>query len=133
MKTPNVVSKYIGLGSLLALVLTVAVPVANAGPGPDYWRRMEKNRSSQPTVQTATSVSTNKACTTSRTEAVTELRSTLPNGKGPVQRVQVGTREVCDSCATRTVVRPALPNGKGPLRSVKVATTHVCDASCDKA
>ncbi|EIP96615.1 hypothetical protein OpiT1DRAFT_01036 [Opitutaceae bacterium TAV1] len=132
MNTSNKVSKFPGRSLLLALFVTVALSGANAGPGPDYWRRTEQGGATRYASQTNAPASADKVCATARTETLTELRPTLPNGKGALQRVTVGSRQVCESCATTTVMRPGLPNGKGALRSVKVATTHTCDASCDK-
>ncbi|OAM91333.1 hypothetical protein OH491_22725 [Termitidicoccus mucosus] len=133
MNTSNKISKILGRGSLLVLFATAALSSAHARPDPDYWRRTQQNRWNQNVTQTSVPAPASKECATARTEAVTDLRPAMPNGKGALKRVAAGSRQVCDSCATTTVMKPSLRNGKGPLRPVQITSTHICDASCKKA
>jgi hypothetical protein len=61
------------------------------------------------------------------------MKPALPNGKGPLVPVQVGTKTVCHMCPVTTVVtRNSLPNGKGtPVTTevTKIGGEHNC-AKC---
>lgn len=107
MKTKSTLSRFLGLGSLLAFSIGAAVPQLQAGSKPGT------------------------VCTDSQTVAVTAMRQDWPSHKGPLRIVQTGTKQVCASCdGSFTVMKPSLPNGKGPLQTVRIASQHNCDSSC---
>ncbi|ACB77695.1 hypothetical protein [Opitutus terrae] len=107
MKTTTTLSRFLGLGSLLAFSIGAAAPQIHAGSKP------------------AT------VCTDPETVAVTEMRQDWPSHKGPLRFVQTGTKQVCNSCdGSFTVMKPSLPNGRGPLQQVRIAAQHNCDSSC---
>ncbi|MFZ5496527.1 MAG: hypothetical protein ACOZE5_14480 [Verrucomicrobiota bacterium] len=67
-------------------------------------------------------------CTGAKTVPITMMRPALPNGKGPLMPVQIGskTKTVCYQCpVTTTVTKNAWPNNKGPLTATKVTKTGV--------
>ena len=67
---------------------------------------------------------------------VTAVKTTLPNGRGPLVTVQVGTKTVCHMCpVTTTVTTNAWPSHRGPLTTTqitKVGAEHTCTA-CTEA
>lgn len=100
--------RLVGLGSLLTIALTYSVPLAVAGPGIDYWR----NAGQIKTVQEANALKPGTemmlVCGACKTVRVSEHKSDWPNGKGPRNWVEVGTKHECGHCGgTITVV-----NGK---------------------
>jgi hypothetical protein len=94
------------LGLVLGLLLAGS---AYAGPGRYDWRASCE----QPRV-TLTSVSP-------RPQVVPDMvtTSSLPNGRGPRQQVQVGIKHV--AYGTTTVKKPMLSNGRGPLRRTEIS------------
>lgn len=135
MKTSFLSPKAAGLGLLFsALLATNAI----AGPGPEYWARMTK--AAQDRAKADTAVSTTKPdstpvtlCAGAEVIASTVMKPALPNGKGPLVPVQVGTKTVCHMCpVTAVVTRNSLPNGKGtPVTTevTKIGGEHNC-AKC---
>lgn len=111
--------------SIHSLVFFSALTLAGsayAGAGIQYRQPL-----SQPATEPAA-----KVCTDHHVVPLTVTRPALPNARGPLQVVQVGTQTVCTSCAgTSTVMRPSLLNGKGPMQAVEVTSTrHYCNSSC---
>lgn len=126
MKTNTRTLKILGAGSLFAFA--AMIPALQAGPGIDYWTGQGRPDSA---AVAATPASPPKVCTDSKMIPITEARKEFPNGKGRTLYVQVGTKQVCTSCASPgTVMVPSWPNGKGPLVAKTVAMTHNCDAIC---
>lgn len=123
--------KIFSLSLLAAIAALSAASTAKAGPGIEYWTGLGQPK--QEAAMKPAPVPASKVCTDSRSVAVTELRYVLPNGKGPMRSVQVGTKQTCDSCgATYTSMRPSWANGKGPLEAVQIKSIHDCDVSCIK-
>ncbi|PTY06167.1 hypothetical protein DB347_12000 [Opitutaceae bacterium EW11] len=121
------------LGLLLVGSLAAALsPVAKAGPGIDYWRRVSDHRAATP-AKADESQPAAKPCTDSKLVNVTETRNAWENGRGPLETKAVGTKWTCTSCGeTTTTVRRAWTNGKGPLITHKARTQHDC-SSCGGA
>lgn len=112
-----------GIGLVAAIILSSA---AHAGPGPQYWNSQGKQKVSAPeTITPATQL-----CADAQTVAVTTMKPSWPNGRGPLTEVQVGTKTVCHLCPVTTVeIKNAWANGRGPLTRVEVTKTgveHTC-------
>jgi hypothetical protein len=126
MKTINHTPKFIGLGSLLVLVLSFGTSATYAGPGVKSW--LTPVPANIRTAEAAKpSMAAGMACPDAKTVAVTEVQQTSTNNKGPIAVVQTGTKRVCNSCDNATVMKSTMANGKGPLAAV--ATEHTC-GSC---
>jgi hypothetical protein len=129
MNTSHFFKKLIGLGSLLALSIGF-IPSVNAGPGIDYFQRMDSvkiDKQQAPSAKLTSAIT--GVCADAKTVAITEVQRDWANGKGPVRFAQVGTKIVCHSCGTITVSKKNWPNARGPLQSAEVPAEHAC-GSC---
>lgn len=76
---------------------------------------------------------TAKLCAGAEVVGTTVYRPMMPNGKGPLLPVQVGTRTICHMCPVTTLsTKTAFGNGKGPMtvtKETKVGPEHDC-ANC---
>ncbi len=118
--------------STLAILVFGLAGVAKAGPSIDYWQRMDRAKADRQAAATTTVTppANPGACTDSKTVAVTEAHKDWANGKGPTHFVQVGTKQVCNSCGgTTTVSANSWVNGKGPTESMQVPVEHNCTSS----
>jgi hypothetical protein len=129
MNTSHSFKKLIGLGSLLALSIGFT-PGVKAGPGIDYFQRMDAvkidNRQAHPAKLTPAMPG---VCAGAKTVVITEIQRDWANGKGPARFVQVGTKSVCQSCGTATVSNKNWPNARGPHQPTEDPTEHTC-GSC---
>lgn len=129
MKT-HMISSALLAGAALTLGAVLAISTASAGPGPDYWRNLGKKDMSAPALA-APAAHAVRACTDARLVSITETKSILPNGRGPVQTVEVGRKLVCTSCDIPMIaMKPSLPNGRGPMVPVAIRGTHDCTNGC---
>ena len=98
---------------------------ALAGPGPQYWNRpAAKPAPKAEAPKTETPVVAK--CAGSEVVAVTVMKPSWPNGRGPLTEVQTGTKTVCRMCPVTTVVTTnAWPNGRGPTTRTEVTKTGV--------
>ena len=123
-------SSALFVGAVLSLGAVLTVSTATAGPGPDYWRNLDK-KDDGATAPAAPMAHATRACTDARLVSVTETKSILPNGRGPTQTVEVGKKLVCTSCDIPLIVmKPSLPNGRGPMVPVAIKGTHDCTKGC---
>ncbi len=133
MKTSLIASKAVGV-SLGLLFSAFLAGNAIAGPGPQYWQSVGK--AAAPAAQSAKVADLAVSiCLGSEVVPVTAMKPSLPNGRGPLAPVQVGTERVCHVCTTSTVVTTNdWPNHRGPLvqkiEVTKVGATHVCTTAC---
>ena len=71
-------------------------------------------------------------CADAKVVSDTIMKPMMPNGKGPLGPVQIGTKTVCHICpATTTITRNSLPNGKGTPSTWEVTKTGV-EHNCAK-
>ena len=130
MKTLMLCSKLLAAAALI-VGAGFSISTAMAGPGPDYWRNLGKMESTAVVAPAATLTHATRACTDSRLVAVTETKTILNNGRGPIQTVEVGKKLVCTSCDTPIIVmKPSLHNGRGPMTPVAIKGTHDCTKGC---
>jgi hypothetical protein len=129
MNTSHSFKKLIGLGSLLALSISF-IPGVKAGPGIDYFQRMDSVKIDKQQAQSTKLASTMPGvCADAKTVVITEVQKDWANGKGPVHFVQVGTKSVCHTCGTATVSKKNWPNARGLLLSTEIPAEHTC-GSC---
>lgn len=107
---------------------------AYAGPGAAYWQSLNQRLNAQstpaPVAQSATKPAEGR-CAGSHVVAVTEVRNAWANGRGPLQVVQVGTKNVCAVCGgTTAVMKKSRANGRGPMVAAEAPAEHDCDAGC---
>jgi hypothetical protein len=128
MNTAYALKKITGLGPLLALSLGFAIS-AKAGPGLDYWRRLDQIKVEKQAQPAQLPSANSDACSDAKTIAITEVQKDWVNGRGPLHFVQVGTKQVCHSCGATTVLKKSWPNARGPLEAVEIPAEHTC-TSC---
>jgi hypothetical protein len=118
------------LGLFLSLILAGS---AYAGPGIQYWQSLGKSEVNPATPTKPEGMAAN-GCAGSKLVAVTVMKASWPNGRAPLQEVQIGTKRECQSCgATATVMKSSWANGRGPLSPVQAASLHDCGSSCGHA
>ena len=122
MNTPLRSVKIIGSGFLLALVLSFSVSTY-AGPGPDYWQRMERAQADYK-AKAASSVKTpNKAapaqmsCDACQTVVLRESGWIGPPSKGHLDWFTVGAKHSCVHCG-------------GEIKVVRGRTTNTLQHNC---
>jgi hypothetical protein len=133
MKTSFIAPKAAGIG----LSLLFSVFFANnavAGPGIQYWQSLGKP-AAQAVDQTKSADVPMLICPGSEVVPVAVMKPSLPNGRGALVPVQVGTERVCNLCPTTTVITTNdWPNHRGPLVQkvveTKAGATHVCTVNC---
>lgn len=129
MKTKNLTLKLFA-GAALALGTGLTIPTAISGPGPDHWRNSGKTENSAIVAPVVPMTHTARGCTDARLMSVTETKTMLANGRGPMQTIEVGKKLACTSCDTpKTVMKASWHNGRGPLASVAIKGTHDCSKS----
>lgn len=109
------------------------LPNAYAGPRTRYWQAFGKTPTPTVTAKTPYGPAP-KVCPDSELIAITIMKPIVPNGRGPLQEVQIGPKRQRHSCATTiTVMKPSGRSARGPLQSVEVATgKHGCETACQK-
>jgi hypothetical protein len=126
MNTSHSFRKLIGLGSLLALSIGL-IPGVKAGPGIDYFQRMDSvniNKQQAPSAKLTSAMP--GVCADAKTVVISEVQRDWANGKGPVRFVQAGTKNVCHSCGIATVSKKNGPNARAALPSTEVPAEHTC-------
>ena len=69
-------------------------------------------------------------CVGSTVVPITAMKPLLPNGRGPLIKVQTGSKTVCRMCpVTTSVASNTLPNGRG-VQSSRVTTERGVEHSC---
>ena len=108
MNTSQKTNKVIGLGALLALALAFIVPIASAGPGPEYWRNSGQVKTEKEAKEIKPDSTVMLACGACKTVKLSEFKSAQTNGRPPMSWMAVGSKHDCEHCGgTITVV-----NGK---------------------
>ena len=132
MKTSSITHKVAGV-SLSLLFSAFLASNAFAGPGPQYWQSLGKPAAAAVEQANPATVAT-PVCPASEIVPVTVMKPALPNGRGPLVPVQIGTERVCHMCPTTTVVTTNdWPSHRGPVttgETTKVSATHVCTLGC---
>ncbi len=128
MKTTN---------SLKALLVTALVGSATvsgfAGPGPQYWANLNKSPAQ---ANDATPAATIPICPGSKDVAVTVMKPSWQNGRGPLKEVQIGTKRICTVCPVTTTETKGWANGRGPktqtdtVSTVSTGAPHTCTVTC---
>lgn len=130
MKPISIASKAAGVSLLFSVFLASN---AIAGPGPQYWAAQGKPKADTAVSTTKADATPVKLCAGAEVVPVTIMKPAMPNGKGPLMPVRIGTKTVCHICPVTTVVtRNSLPNGKGVPFTTKMTKTgaeHNC-AKC---
>jgi len=126
MKSNSITGRLLGLFLPLALAGSVY-----AGAGFQYWQALKASPAIPPTAASSQAAIV-KLCTNMTVVPIIVLTPSAPNGRGPLQAVQIGTKVVCTSCEMNAIVQKVIaPNGRGPLQAVAVATgLHDCSAGC---
>jgi len=115
-------AKIIGSGSLLALVLNFSVS-AYAGPGPDYWQRMEraqadyKARAANPVKTPNMAAPAQMSCEACKTVVLRESGWIGPPSKGRLEWFPVGAKHSCAHC-------------DGEIKVVRGRTTNTMQHNC---
>lgn len=115
-------AKIIGSGSLLALVLSFSVSTY-AGPGPDYWQRMEraqadfKARAANSEKAPSKAVPAAMACEACQTVVLRESGWIGPPSKGRLAEFTVGAKHTCTHCG-------------GEIKVVRGRTTNTMQHNC---
>jgi hypothetical protein len=129
MKT-SLTSKMAGASVGLVISLLFASN-ALAGPGPQYWQQQDKIRAENAAKRAATAT---HLCAGAQTVPVTTMKPAWSNGRGPLTKVQVGTKTVCRMCpVTEIVTQNAWSNGRGPITRTEVTkpgAEHDCSKGC---
>jgi hypothetical protein len=96
MNTTNQTLRFLGLGSILALALSIAPSAARAGGNlpPDAWRRATPVTNSTDIKPGDTVI---MACPGCKTVMITERRI-LPDGKAGTGLYTIGSKHECDIC-----------------------------------
>lgn len=102
MKTRTLIHTSIGI-----FATGVFAVAAFAGPGPQYWRQMEKARTENAAKEKANPPAANATCADCKTTPIWAPGDRGPAGKGPLHRV-IGTSHACAGCAGKI----ATENGK---------------------
>ncbi len=107
MKKSSHVIRIIGLGSLLAFSLSLGASQAHAGSqSPGAMRSMGQMKSVKQVDELKDGTTMMMVCGACKTTNMTEYKSTWPNGKGPRNWMEVGSKHECEHCGgTITVVQ----------------------------
>jgi hypothetical protein len=126
MNASNTAPQSIGLALILAIGLG-APALALAGPGSEYWHESKKPTLTTPASESKPLCTLDATCPDSKLVTISEARPTWSNGRGPLQRVDVGTKRVCYTCAgNTTMLQSTTSNGRPPYQLVQVAAKHDC-------
>jgi hypothetical protein len=129
MKAISIASKAAGVSLLFSVFLASN---AIAGPGPQYWVAQGKPKADTAVSTTKANATPVKLCSGAEVVPVTFMKPAMPNGKGPLMPVRIGSKTVCHICPVTTrVTKSALANGKGPLMTSEVTKTGV-EHNCAK-
>ena len=96
--------RLVGLGSLITLALTYSVPQAFAGQGIDYWRNAGQIKTIKQADALPPRAEMMLVCGGCKTVKVSGKKSDWPNGKGPRNWVEVGSKHDCDHCGGKITV-----------------------------
>lgn len=125
MKTTN------SLKTLFVTALVGSAAVSGfAGPGPQYWANLNKNAAEANNAKAAAAV---PICPGSKEVAVTVMKPSWSNGRGPLTEVQIGTKRICTVCPVATIATEGWANGRGPktqTETVKAGAQHTCTVNC---
>jgi hypothetical protein len=125
MKTSFLSNKAAGLGLLFSALISAS---AVAGPGPQYWQSLGK--ATAPAVEPAKpAVAPTHLCPGATVVPVTVMKPALPNGRGPLVAVQIGTKTVCHMCPVTIVTTKVGPGRSGTRTTVeetKTGVEHTC-------
>jgi hypothetical protein len=107
MKTLQRSIRIVGLGSFLALFLSLGVSQARAGSqSPGAMRSMEQMKTVKQVDELKDGTTMMMVCGACKTTSMTEYKADLPNGKGPRSWMEVGSKHECEHCGgTITVVQ----------------------------
>ena len=107
MKTSQLKLRIVGLGSVLALALTLVVSQAHAGSqSPGAARPMEQIKTAKQMDEMKDGCTMMLACGACKTVSMTEYKTDWPNGKGPRSWMEIGSKHECEHCGgTITVVK----------------------------
>ncbi len=97
MKTIRLSKNLIGLGSMLALAISLGSS-AIAGPGPQFWNRaspVTTTKEAEALKPTDTAVMVCGAC---KTVLVRDAKYVGPSGKGRYEWFTIGAKHKCDHC-----------------------------------
>lgn len=113
---------------ILSSLLSVT---AFAGSGSQLWQTAGKAKSpAAAPAPTTLNVEATHMCAGAAVVPVMAMKPALPNGRGPLVAVQIGTKTVCHLCPVVTeVTSNSLPNGRGRVVRTSVAKTgveHTC-------
>ena len=113
------------------LFAALFVVTAYAGSGPQYWQSKASPKASVSTKPAATEIA---VCPSSEVIPITVMKPSLPNGRGALVAVPVGSKRVCHVCPVTTVeTTNAWPSHRGPQTKVEVTKAggiHTCTADC---
>lgn len=105
MNTSQNTKRISKLGALMALALAIIVPVASAGPGPEYWRTSRQIKTEKQAKEIKPDSTVMLVCAACKTVKVTEFKSPQANGRATPRWMEVGTKHDCEHCGgTITVV-----------------------------
>ena len=107
MKTSQLITRIVGLGSFLALALSFGVSQAHAGSmSPGAARPMEQINTVKQMDEMKDGTTMMMACGACKTVSMTEYKADWPNGKGPRSWMEIGSKHECEHCGgTITVVK----------------------------
>ena len=115
---------------IVALVVSAVCTGAFAGPGPQYWQTHNANAGNRDASQAAVAA---PLCPGSREVAVTVMKPTWADGRGPLAPVQIGTKRVCTVCPVASERSRGWSNGRGPQSKTEITESgvpHTCTALC---
>ena len=122
MKT-NSLRSVLFAGAALAAV-GFATSNARAGAEPEHARNQHKTRN---TPALTIAERSQPSWTDARLAAVTETRSSLPNGRGTQVTSEVSKKLECTSCDTPMIaMKPSGHNGRGAMAPVEIRGRHDC-------
>ncbi len=131
MNTPNLSLKLGGLASALIFSVVLAGS-AQAGSGLQV-SQTHGTATAHPTSSEKMGIP-DGVCPGSEIVSITRMKPSLPNGRGALVAVQIGTKRVCHMCRVSTVTAvKAWPSHRGPLTNVQtteVGPAHNCTAGC---
>ena len=99
MKTSQCIVRNIGLGSFLALALSLGLPLIGAqSSNSDSVRSGETVKSMKQVDELKPGSQMMMVCGACNTVSITEYKSDWPNGRGPRRWVEIGAKHECEHC-----------------------------------